>query len=196
MPVVLAKRTRNNPDFPLRRIVRCGRCGQSFTGAWSKGKRLTYGYYFCIKRCGAKSNVPFTEIEPETETLLKSITLKPETAKMINAFLRRTYHMRIGALRQKRDQADIELKKIYETRQTLIEKNLSGIYSDDIFKEQNKILEEKITAIQAAKDETVIEKYNLEAITKFIETKFTNLAETYKNAPPRTEARLDVFDIP
>lgn len=182
-PVVLAKRTHNNPDFPLRRIVRCGRCGQSFTASWAKGKKSLFGYYFCIKRCGEKSNVSLTHIDSETSALLKSITLKPETAKMINAFLRRTYHMRIGALRQKRDQADVELKKIYETRQTLIEKNLSGIYSDDIFKEQNKILEEKITAIQAAKDETAIEKYNLEAITKFIETKFTNLAETYKNAP-------------
>lgn len=182
-PVVLAKRTRNNPDFPLRRIVRCGRCGQSFTAAWSKGKKLTYGYYFCIKRCGTKSNVPLSEIEPETATLLKGITLKPETAQMINAFLRRAYYQRTGALRQKRDQADMELKKIYETRQALIEKNLSGVYSDDIFKEQNKILEEKITAIQAAKDETAIEKYNLEAITKFIEAKFTNLVETYQNAP-------------
>ena len=62
---------------------------------------------------------------------------------MINAFLRRAYYQRTGALKQKRDQADIELKKIYETRQALIQKNLSGIYSDDIFKEQNKILEEK-----------------------------------------------------
>ncbi len=182
-PIVLAKRSRNNPDFPLRRIVRCGRCGQSLTASWSKGKKLTYGYYFCIKRCAAKSNIPASEIGPETTALLKSITLKPETAQMINAFLRRTYHQRTGALRQKRDQADVELKKIYETRQALIEKNLSGIYSDDIFKEQNKILEEKITAIQAAKDEATIEKYNLEAITKFIEAKFTNLAETYKNAP-------------
>ncbi len=102
---------------------------------------------------------------------------------MINAFLRRTYYQRTGVLKQKRDQADTELKKTYETRQALIEKNLSGVYSDDIFKEQNKILEEKITAIQAAKDETMIEKYSLEAITKFIETKFTDLAATYQNAP-------------
>ncbi len=182
-PVVLAKRTRNNPDFPLRRIVRCGRCGQSFTAAWSKGKKLTYGYYFCIKRCGAKSNVPASTLEPETAALLKSITLKTETAQVINAFLRRTYYQRTGVLKQKRDQADTELKKTYETRQALIEKNLSGVYSDDIFKEQNKILEEKITAIQAAKDEAMIEKYSLEAITKFIETKFTDLAATYQNAP-------------
>lgn len=100
-PVMLAKRTRSNPDFPLRRIVRCGRCGQSFTGAWSKGKRLLYGYYFCIKRCGAKSNVPFTEIEPETSKLLKNISLKPQTTELINAYLRRTYYLRLGSLKQK-----------------------------------------------------------------------------------------------
>ena len=181
-PVVLARRTYDNPDFPLRRIVRCGRCGQSFTASWSKGKRSLYGYYFCIKRCGEKSNVSSTEVESETNTLLKNISLKPETTKLINAFLRRTYYLRIGSLKQKRDQADVELKKIYEMRQALIEKNLSGVYSDDIFKEQNKILEEKITAIQAAKDETVIEKYNLETITEFIETKFGNLDKTFKEA--------------
>ncbi|HSX15907.1 MAG TPA: recombinase family protein [Candidatus Saccharimonadales bacterium] len=128
-PIVLARRTRNNSDFPLRRVVRCGRCGQSFTGSWAKGKRSLYGYYFCIKRCGAKSNVPFTEIESETAELLKNISLKPETTALINAYLRRTYYLRIGSLKQKRDQADIELKKVYETRQALIEKNLSGIYS-------------------------------------------------------------------
>lgn len=181
-PVMLARRSHNNPDFPLRRIVQCGRCGQSFTAAWSKGKRSLYGYYFCIKRCGAKSNVPLTEIEPETTSVLKSVTLKPETAELISAFIRRTYYMRISSLTQKRDHADIELKKVYETRQALIEKNLNGTYSDDIFKEQNKLLEEKIAAIQAAKDETTIEKYNLEAITKFIQTKFTDLSNTYNDA--------------
>ena len=181
-PVRLARRTHHNPDFPLRRVVRCGRCGQSFTGAWSKGKKLLYGYYFCIKRCGPKSNVPLTEIEPSTKELLESITLKPETAELINAFIRRTYVLRVGALRLKRDQADVELKKVYEMRQTLIQKNLDGTYSDDIFKEQNRILEEKIAAIQTAKDVATIEKYNLEAITKFIEDKFTDINNTYNEA--------------
>ena len=47
-----------------------------------------------------------------------------------------------------RDQADIELKNIYELRQVLIQKNMTGVYSDEIFKEQNKILESKIQTIQ------------------------------------------------
>ncbi|MEO8104932.1 MAG: recombinase family protein [Candidatus Saccharibacteria bacterium] len=181
-PVMLARRSHHNPDFPLRRIVHCGRCGQSFTGAWSQGKRLLYGYYFCIKRCGAKSNVPITEIEPATAELLERISLKPETATLISAYIRRTYGLRVGSLQLKRNQAEVELKKVYETRQALVEKNLNGTYSDEIFKEQNKILEEKIATIQVAKDETVIEKYNLEAIISFIQAKFTNLNDSYETA--------------
>lgn len=181
-PMMLARRSHHNPDFPLRRIVHCGRCGQSFTGAWSKGKCSLYGYYFCIKRCGAKSNVPSTEIDPVTTKLLGDISLSPETATLINAYIRRTYGLRIGSLQLKRSQAGEELEKVYETRQTLIEKNLNGTYSDDIFKEQNKILEEKIATIQVAKDETVIEKYNLETITSFIQAKLTNLAGTYEES--------------
>ena len=174
----LARRSLDSPDFPLRRIVNCNRCGHSFTGAWSKGKNKLYGYYFCVQRCGPGSSVPMQQIEDATDELIAKISLKPETVELINAFIRRTYYLRIGALKQKRDQADVALKEIYKTRQTLIEKNMSGIYSDDIFKEQNKILEEKIKSIQTAKSDTVIEKYNLEKITLLIHEKFTNLTKT------------------
>lgn len=173
----LARRSLESPDFPLRRIVICGNCDHNFSGAWSKGKRQKYAYYFCVERCS--KSVPIKVIDDSTDEFLAKISLKDESVKMINAFLRRTYYLRIDALKQKRDRADIELKKVYETRQSLIEKNLNGTYSDDIFKEQNKMLEEKVKAIQAAKNETVIEKYNLEAISQFIQEKFTNLNKTF-----------------
>jgi site-specific DNA recombinase len=175
----LARRSLDSPDFPLRRIVNCSRCGHSFTGAWSKGKRLRYGYYFCTKRCGQGSSIPIKDIDTATTELLSKISLKPESVELIQAFLRRTYYFRIGSLKTKHDQADVELVKVYELRQSLIEKNLSGTYSDDIFKEQNKLLEEKVKGIQAAKNDSVIEKYNLEAISKFIQDKFTDLNETF-----------------
>ncbi len=43
-------------------------------------------------------------------------------------------------------------------------------------------MEEKIAAIQAAKDETVIEKYNLQAITDHIRSKFTDLDKAFNEA--------------
>lgn len=39
------KRNRDNPDFPLRRFVRCGECNTPLTGAPAKKK--SYFHYFC-----------------------------------------------------------------------------------------------------------------------------------------------------
>lgn len=67
---------------------------------------------------------------------------------MVCGYLRKTYSQRVSTLQKRREEADEELRKLYETRQSLIDKNLAGIYSDDIFREQNRVLEEKIANIQ------------------------------------------------
>lgn len=181
----LAKRNKDNPDFPLRRIIKCQKCGASFTGAWSKGKNKNhrYGYYFCRNRCnGPKSNVAVDVLESATIAKIDEIALKDQTVELFNAFLRKKYYERVSTLQKRRDEADGELKTLYEFRQALIEKNVSGIYSDEIFKEQNKMIEEKIRALQIAKNDNLLSKYNLEAITKFIKNKLGNLTQTYMDS--------------
>ncbi len=179
--VALSRRNYDNPDFPLRRIVKCQRCGTAFTGAWSKGKHARYAYYFCKQRCGGAS-VPIQTLNDSMVELLKKITVKPQTIDLVIAYMRKTYYQRVTTLQKRRAEADTELKKCYELRQALIEKNLKGIYGDDIFRDQNRLIEERIKDIQATKDDALIDKYNLEAITKFIKEKFENLAETYINS--------------
>lgn len=174
----LIRRNRDNPDFPLRRIVKCKYCGGSLTGAKSKGKRKHYNYYFCHNRCQSKSIVTNT-LEEATQNLLTKIAFKEKTVTLFNAYLRRKYYERISTLQKRRDSADVELKKHYEFRQALIEKNLSGVYSDEIFKEQNQMVEKKIQATMIAKDDDLIEKYNLEDITKFVKNKLGNIVQTY-----------------
>jgi DNA invertase Pin-like site-specific DNA recombinase len=47
---------RDHPDFPLRRVVRCGRCSSPLTGSWSTGRSRRYAYYRCpMKGCGRSS---------------------------------------------------------------------------------------------------------------------------------------------
>lgn len=48
-PAVVKKR-RLNPDFPLRRLVRCESCGTSLTGAFCKGRTRRYTQYWCPKK--------------------------------------------------------------------------------------------------------------------------------------------------
>ncbi len=178
----VARRIKDNPEFPLRRLVSCSGCGASFTGAKSKGKRKHYSYYFCPKRCGTGPSVPVEVIEQATLERLSHISLKPKTIELLNAYIRRTYFERIKTLQKRREHAEEELKKLYQFRQALIEKNIAGIYSDDVFREQNEAIEEKIKDLQLAKSDGMIEKYNLEAIAAFLNEKFIDLAKTYEES--------------
>ncbi|KKR18785.1 MAG: site-specific recombinase [candidate division CPR2 bacterium GW2011_GWC1_41_48] len=176
----IMRRNQDNPDFPLRRIVRCKHCDSPLTGAWTQGKTKRYAYYFCPNRCSKSFSVD--ELNLATMDYLAQITPTVETLELFNTFLKKTYYQRISTLQKRREDADIELKKLYGTRQALIQKNLSGVYSDEMFKEQNKVLEEKIKDIQVTKNDELIGKYNLEDITNFIRSKFENLSQTFANS--------------
>ena len=160
----------------------------------SAGKKEHYGYYFCQHRCD-RFNVAPKKLTCDTADHLDRYSLTDKTAKLFNAYLREKYFKRIAIFQKKREQADVELKKQYELRQALIEKNLSGIYSDEIFKEQNGLIEDKIKSIQFSKNEEIIEKYNLEIITKFVETKLTNLPKTFMDSMGKEDKQPDFGQI-
>jgi hypothetical protein len=151
------------------------------TGAWSKGKTARHDYYFFSKRCGAPS-IKAYEVDFSLVQLLKSITPKKECLDAFIALLRSTYYKRVASLQKRKDEADGELKRLQGLRQALVEKILAGIYSDEIFREQNKLIEEQIITIQLAKDDALLAKYNLEDIIKFMKSKFDDLGRTYQEA--------------
>ena len=186
----LAKKNRDNPEFPLRRIVKCGCCGQSLTAGWSKGKNRKYAYYSCQKWCKDSHSVPVEEIQEETDKLLSSVSLTPKALELIMGYLRKIYCQRVATLQKRREKADEDLKNLYKTRQNLIEKNLAGIYSDEIFKDQNRIIEEKIATIQMTKNDDLITKYNIEDVTVFIKEKFKDLAKTFQNSTLQQQRML------
>ena len=74
-----------------------------------------------------------------------------------------------------------EINRLKALRQLLIEKNLNGTYSDEIFREQNKHIEEKIIAAQNSKNDALINKYDITKIEKFIKEKISNLEDTYSD---------------
>ena len=178
----LTRRTRDNIEFPLRRIIKCVACGSSYSGAWSQGKRTRYAYYFCAKRCKECGSIGVEEMWERVSDKLTSISFTKKTIELLVAWMRQKYYQRISELQKRREEADEELKSLYKLRQALIDKNLKGIYSDEIFKEQNKLLEEKIKVIQLAKNDELYEKYNVSLITEFVEQKMANVAETFASS--------------
>ncbi len=179
--VPIARHNRENAEFPLRRILKCSRCGTVLTGGWSKGRSCRYAYYVCRARCGTPS-VPVEDAKTVLLSFLQGITLTDDGIKILVGFIRSNYMKRITILQKKKVAANAELIRLYATRQTLVEKNLSGTYSDDIFKEQNSLLEEKIKDLHVLKDSSQLQKYTLEDTVNFITDKFTDLGTTYDDS--------------
>ena len=47
-------------------------------------------------------------------------------------------------------------------RQNLVEKNLKGTYTDDVYHEQDKVISGKISAAETVLGQTLYDKYNIE----------------------------------
>lgn len=179
--IALAHRMRDNPTFPLRRFAKCGKCGASLTGAWSQGRHAKYAYYRCSELCTGKS-IKVEVAEQELLNHLKDITPTQECLELLVAFMQTQYYKRLSRLQHLRNTADDEITKLYELRKQLVEKNLAGVYSDELFKEQNKMVEEKILTAQIAKHDETFEKYDINKITDFIKTLLADLGEAYKRS--------------
>ena len=177
--IPLARRNKDNSEFPLRRLLICDRCNNPVTGGWSKGKRMRYAYYRCQK-CPKPTSISAGKAHEGISHYLSGIAPTKEGLDAFIALLRRSYYGRVAQLQKRREEADKELKRLSEMRQQLIQKNLTGVYSDEIFKEQNKLIEDQIAALHIAKDDALLAKYNLEIIIAFMKEKFANLGTTYQ----------------
>lgn len=178
--MILVRRSKENKKFPLRRIVKCGICGSNLTGGWSKGRNKKYAYYRCSGKCTKSINVD--KIDEKLIDLLKIITPEKPTLNLFLFRLRKVYKQRHSRLKLLKDKADTEILNLQEMRRQLVEKNLNGIYSDEIFAEQNIIIEDKMTKAQIVKDDSLVEKYNINKIEGFIRKKLADLVETYKTS--------------
>ena len=179
--IALSKRNHANPDFPLRRVIKCSRCGMGLTGAWSTGRSAKYPYYRCSAKC-KNSSSKVEVVETSLIQLLKEVTPTQQCLNLFLHFLYKSFHERKSRLLKIKNEADTEITKLQELRKLLVEKNLSGIYSDEIFREQNAIIENNMVKAQIAKEDSLIDKYNIDAVTSFIKTLLADLGETYRRS--------------
>ncbi len=179
--IALAKRVHSREDLPLRRIIRCDKCGMGLTGGWSQGKYKKYAYYRCGNKCNHTS-IKVSELEDTLVALLKQVTPKKECLALFLHFLYKTYHERLTRLTKIRNTADDEIIRLKGVRKQLVEKNLSGVYSDEIFKEQTAVIESQIGRALIVKEDATFDNYNIEALTSFLKTLLADLGETYKRS--------------
>ncbi len=181
--MTVGKRLKDNPDFPLRRTIKCGKCGGSLSGGWSKGRSKRYAYYICKNRCGA----PSIAVKILNDSLIEFLHEITPSKKKLEVFLmvpRKQFNQSFTSLKTKREKAELEIAQQKELRQALVEKNLMGTYSDDVYHEQNKIIEDKIASAHTILNSTLFDKYNIDDVVAFMREKFSDLSKTYLESEP------------
>ncbi|HUQ85778.1 MAG TPA: recombinase family protein [Candidatus Limnocylindrales bacterium] len=179
----ISKRLMDNPDFPLRRVIKCGKCLGPLSGGWSKGRTKRYAYYICNNRCGAAS-IAVKTLDDSLIQFLNSINPTNEQLEVFLMVLKKLFNQSVAGLMAKREKAKQEIIELKELRQELVLKNLKGTYTDDVYQEQNKIIGNKINNAEVILGKTVFDKYNIDDVDKFMKDKFKDLGKTYSESEP------------
>ncbi len=177
------RKVRDNTDFPLRRIVKCGKCGSGLTGAWSKGRKAKYPYYRCGKPCNSKS-IRWQDVHNELINVLRSIEVKPQTKALFEYCFASTFKARKEVLQQRKKRVNADISKFKESKKTIVKKNLAGIYSDEIYKEQMAMVASKLNRLTMLKQEQIYKQYDLTKLNIMLGKKPKRLDKTYQELSP------------
>ncbi len=180
-PMVNVKRARNNKVFPLRRIIKCSQCGMGITGGWSKGRTKDYPYYRCSGKCHTIS-IRAEQLDEEVVRLLRSISPSKECIELFSQYVVEEYEKRLANVKKAKNVADGEIQRLKDMRKVLVEKNMMGIYTDEIFMEQNALIEKKMQRAHVAKSDSTFEKYDIHKLSDFIKETMGDLGSTYQRS--------------
>ncbi|MEK7112087.1 MAG: recombinase family protein [Patescibacteria group bacterium] len=182
----------DNPDFPLRRFI-SNPLGIKLTGSWAKGRSAKYPFY----RFGGKGgNYARDEFEKQFSAVMDSYRFENNDIEKLKRFIRTEFN---EATKSEREYAQ-KLKKMVDelsSRQTaLIQKNLSGVLSDAVLKEQLALIDKETLDAQAILTSLHNTDTSPEEAIKFAERYLAQPSVIWRNADIATKTKLQWFQFP
>jgi DNA invertase Pin-like site-specific DNA recombinase len=126
-PSTASSRVRDNPDFPLRRIVLCGQCSSPLTGSWSTGRsRRRYPYYRCPHKDCRGTNVRKEHLEELLVARLDEMSLRPEMLDLLGEVVEDAWGERLQTSRATEKALQRRLSDVERRRNALTDAYLDG----------------------------------------------------------------------
>lgn len=137
------RKDRNNPEFPLRRTVRCARCSRYFTAAFSRGSGGRYAYYFCANRsCPAKGKTVRREtLDQAVEEALSRATAAHAAWAVFTHSLEDAVRSKDALTAAAREVTTKRLAELERRRLKIFALQEDGTYSKEMFLERLKVVE-------------------------------------------------------
>jgi site-specific DNA recombinase len=184
-----------NLDFVLRRFV-SSPTGQKLTGSWStgkSGKKFPY-YRFLVKG----SNYSRKQFENAFCDFMNSFAFDRDLLNRFMNAAKSAAESQNEILKAYNDRYGDIVRDLKEQQTALIQKNLKGIISDELLKEQLSIIQTTLTenAISEHSPQFTFTSKEIEKLFKLVDDFLISPGDTWKNADPALKLKLQVFEFP
>lgn len=181
-----------HPDFPLRRFVKDLK-GEKLTGAWSAGRAKKYAYYRFIK---AGQQFP----KGSFETSFLSYFDKYSFNESLLQKLKNHVLKELSDVSDKNTVSVTELisrKGILKEKQNaLVQKNLSGVISDSLLREQLGKIDEELWTIERFLSKREETKIDTKTVFDYLDHFLLHPADTWQKLPFESKIKLQWFVFP
>lgn len=170
---------RRNPEFPIRNLVKCGRCGNPLTAGWSTGRAKKYAYYYCNSGKHKSPSVPKEIFHYEFVSYLKQLTPKKAFTKKFSKIIEEKYESKVSRYRLQYSIANKELIKLETKRQRVIDAHIRGTFNESVFNEQLDLITNEIEVKKVVIADSQIDQLDIRTFLSLLESFITNLAKAY-----------------
>jgi site-specific DNA recombinase len=160
---------RNNPDFPLRVFLRCGKCQIPLTGSWSKGRNNRYAYYRCRNLECRAVNVRRERLENDFIALLEKLTPERHYMRFFKEVVRQVWKAKQASSQSLLRAAKTKLVELRLRKDRLVDFLLNSRLDQATYDEQLLRLNAEVRETEEELIRAHAETLDVEAVLTFAE---------------------------
>jgi site-specific DNA recombinase len=190
------ERRLEHEDFPLRRFVKCARCGKPLTGHWTRGRKKSYAYYRCLTRGCPTGSIPKATLEDGFLDLLEELRPEPKYLALFKEIVLRAWQDRHVHVAEKRRTLQGRLDDLRARKDKLVEAYLDGTIEKQTYQEHAAKIDTDLTEARVSLTEATGGEIDIEAVLAFAEQVLGDPGALWRSLPVAKKIRLQQAIFP
>jgi hypothetical protein len=188
---------KDNPEFPLRGLVRCDGCQRYLTGGSSRGRSQKYAYYVChTKLCPKRGKSHATaDIHEEFELFLDWITPKPQFLHVLGDQIIQSAERRSADTAARNQRRRLRATQLDRELEELIRMRTQKLVTDEEFLSQKKRLLDQRSGLEEHNRQQLLLGEARQKLNEIM-SPLVKLRETRHSLQPQRCRRFDRLLLP
>jgi DNA invertase Pin-like site-specific DNA recombinase len=191
------RHTKVRPELPLRMFARCSHCEHFVSGGLSRGRSQYYPYYRCFNRvCEEPANSRADRVHEEFAVFLRSIRPDRTVMQHVLARLVAAAQKRVEVNRVLSERGKLELRRLEQQRDQLIQMRMENLLTTDEFLIQQKRITVRTHELKVAGEPHTIDEDEISELIDEISVPMTNFADTWRTIALPLQQRFQRTILP